>query len=292
MAWQPSNDSERRRRKTVWGNAAALGRQILSELYRGYDKWITGAALLLALASLVDARVERVLAGGLSWIGVIPLVLVMGLAVLRAHHVTVDDEAARADRADQTSDGLASELERLRTERPRILFGDPSVAVVGRVVQQDSAFYAFGQASNHQYAPGRGVAADDAIPYLQVYAMDERPLFLGTGIRGRWRDAPSVLERSPLQHHTDKATLSLPPNGDPRQFDLAVRGPGEAWFSIIDAEQQAHPIQEGTVRVVVRIHCSNADPNESAVVYLVALDDLNGLHVSRDWESKWAVQPD
>ncbi len=120
--------------------------------------------------------------------------------------------------------------------------------------------FVFGLVENRKTPGTVGVVGEKARLTLDFYEVEtERPLFRKS-LPGRWRNAPSVLERSPLQTDPDAETIDLHPNGTVYEFDLGTKLWTEARWYAIDGQQQLHDTQTKRARVLVTVDGSNFDP--------------------------------
>ena len=133
--------------------------------------------------------------------------------------------------------------------RPNLSFSAPrsvdGVLMVGGGMQS----WAFGGVVNRHSSPGKGLTAQRA--HLTLTYTDENDEELAGPFPGKWRDATSPLQQSPLQLHNDSYALELHANESVYEFDLATRHINNGQIIGVDAGQNLHLFQEQTVRIEV-----------------------------------------
>lgn len=87
--------------------------------------------------------------------------------------------------------------------------------------------FAFARVVNNHDSPGVGVTAKDVRCDLAFHAMDKVGAL--PKIKGRWRDAKSPLDLSPFQLHTAAGAIEIPADGEPRELDVAMKYPEDAY---------------------------------------------------------------
>jgi hypothetical protein len=243
---------------------------------RTYSKVLTGvvkAQIAIAVTGFVFAAVGLVLAHGHSLLAQAALTVLAGLIGLvvglllvflvlweRAGTKQRDDLRAALDatKASHAVDValLEAEIAQLRGIAPRLEFMagrvDPNQPMFGGGTQ----IFVFGAVKNLKALADRGETAKRAVLSLDFYDLDGRHI-LGP-IRGKWRDAPSVLGLNPTQLHSDTEAIDLHPNGSVREFDLGTKGQMDHTFTAIDAAQTPHPLSNNSVaRARVRLSGNN-----------------------------------
>lgn len=89
------------------------------------------------------------------------------------------------------------------------------------------ASFVFARVVNDHFSPGVGVTAKDVRCYVSFFSRDKVWSF--PQIKGRWRDADSPLSLSTFQLHTADEAIDIPADGEPRELDVAMKYPEDAY---------------------------------------------------------------
>lgn len=212
-----------------------------------------GVGFLLFLPVTVGDDVPKALEGWRDWLNSAGAVLPQALLALALGLIVVGAVGPR----------LLSLMGRPTSPSPppdpALSFLAPRVQSHVPMIDGSSQLFVFGRVRNDRASSGTGATARRAHLTMTYHSIRDEEVIAGP-FPGRWRDAPSPLEQSPLRLHTDSYALDLAANGAVYEFDIATRREDSGQIFGIDATQSTHAILSKEVLVTVEIRGENFDP--------------------------------
>lgn len=107
-----------------------------------------------------------------------------------------------------------------------------------RTREERYASFVFARVVNDHSSPGIGVAAKDVRARVSYYSPDN--VWRLDKVKGRWRNSDSPVDLSPFRTHPESEAIDIPPDGEPRELDLVMKFPEDAYCYAYNNENLNH----------------------------------------------------